>query len=222
MDGEQNGTQTQQVEGQQQKTQQQAHGRQEAQAAQGKHAKEASADAGAASGAGAEAYEKQLAECDSRIAELEAQVAEASKSAEAADGLRAEIAALKQRGEDERVVFCLLLAGCRNVKSSRAVLDDHGGDVDALKAAKPWMFADAPSKQAGKTGLPLAAQERPDAGCVVGEVQSEGWMQGDGSWRQHPPAPISPAQPVVSHHTRSPTIDGSLWSAEHWRGSTGQ
>lgn len=45
----------------------------------------------------------------------------------------------------------------RNVKAARAVLDDHGGDVDTLKEAEPWLFADAPaSPQGGKTGLPNA------------------------------------------------------------------
>lgn len=154
MDGEQNGTQAQQVEQQQenQATQQQ----ESQQEAQGKHAKETGADAGAGSGADAEAYEKQLAERDSRIAELEAQISEAAKSAEAADGLRAEIAALKEQGESDRIDFKLQLAGCRNVKAARAVLADHGGDVEKLKAAEPWMFADAPQKQTGKTGLPNA------------------------------------------------------------------
>lgn len=155
MDGEQHGgTQAQQVEQQQEgpAPQQQADEPQ----AQGKHARNTGADAGAASSIDAEAFAAQLAERDSRIAELEAQIADAAKSAEAADGLRAEIAALKQQGADERVEFSLLLAGCRNVKAARAVLDDHGGDVDALKAAEPWMFADAPQKQTGKTGLPNA------------------------------------------------------------------
>ena len=68
MDGEQNGTQAQQVEQQEnQATQQQAN----QQETQGKHAKEAGADTGAGSGADAAAYEAQLAERDSRIAELE-------------------------------------------------------------------------------------------------------------------------------------------------------
>ena len=156
MDGEQNGTQAQQVERQQQETQQQAHEQQETQAAQGKHAKSEGANAGSASSVDAEAFAAQLAERDSRIEELEAQIAEAAKNAETADGLRAEIAALKQQGEDERVEFSLLLAGCRNVKAARAVLDDHGGDVDALKAAEPWMFQDAPARTTGKTGLPNA------------------------------------------------------------------
>ncbi|MBQ9001158.1 MAG: hypothetical protein IJ087_04820 [Eggerthellaceae bacterium] len=151
MDGEQNGTQAQQ--GTQQQEQQAAQQQPNQQEAQGKHA---AADVGTGSGADAKAYEAQLAERDSRIAELEAQIAEASKSAEAADGLRAEIAALKEQGESDRIDFRLQLAGCRNVKAARAVLADHGGDVDALRAAEPWMFDDAPAKQTGKTGLPSA------------------------------------------------------------------
>lgn len=69
------------------------------------------------------------------------------------------------QGEDERIEFSLLLAGCRNVKAAKAVLEDHGGDVDALKEAEPWMFADAPAKQSGKTGLSnagVAADEGKD------------------------------------------------------------
>lgn len=155
MDGEQNGTQAQQGTQQEelQASQQQEDQQQEA---QGKHAKEAAADTRAEGGVDAKAYEKQLAERDSRIEELEAQIAEASKNAETADGLRAEIAALKQQGADERIEFSLMLAGCRNVKAAKAVLGDHGGDVEALKEAEPWMFADSPQKQSGKTGLPNA------------------------------------------------------------------
>ena len=45
----------------------------------------------------------------------------------------------------------------RNVKAARAILADHGGDVDALKEAEPWLFAGAPAKQpGGNTGLPNA------------------------------------------------------------------
>ncbi len=155
MDGEQNGTQAQQGTQQEElQASQQQEGQQ--QEAQDKHAKETNTDAPAGGGVDAKAYEKQLAERDSRIEELEAQIAEASKNAETADGLRAEIAALKQQGADERIEFSLILAGCRNVKAAKAVLGDHGGDVDALKEAEPWMFADTPQKQSGKTGLPNA------------------------------------------------------------------
>lgn len=103
-------------------------------------------------------WEKAVAERDEKIAALEAQVAEVAQSAETAEQLRGEIAELKARGESDRIDFRLQLAGVRNVKAARAILDDHGGDVDALKEAEPWLFAEAPSpqKQSGKTGLPNA------------------------------------------------------------------
>lgn len=42
---------------------------------------------------------------------------------------------------DERVEFALKGAGVRNVKAARALLDDYEGDVEALKAGEPWLFA---------------------------------------------------------------------------------
>lgn len=104
-------------------------------------------------GVDASAYEAQIAERDDRIAELEAQVAEAAKTAEATEALKSQIEELKRQGESDRLDFELQLAGCRNVKAARAVLDEHDGDVTALKAAEPWMFKDAPARQSGKTGL---------------------------------------------------------------------
>lgn len=74
-------------------------------------------------------YEKQIAERDEKIATLEAQVAEAAKSAETAEQLRDEIAELKAQGESDRIDFKLQLAGVRNVKAARALLGDHGNDV---------------------------------------------------------------------------------------------
>ncbi len=85
-----------------------------------------------ATGAG-DGYERALVERDARIAELEAQVADAVKSAEAAEGLRAEIAEVRARAEADRVEYELRLAGARNVKAATALLDDHSGDVAALK-----------------------------------------------------------------------------------------
>lgn len=102
-------------------------------------------------------WEKAVAERDEKIAALEAQVAEAAKSVETAEKLRCEIAELKAQGESDRIDFRLQLAGVRNVKAAPSVLGDHGGDVDALKEAEPWLFADAPARQqGGKTGLPNA------------------------------------------------------------------
>ena len=144
MDGEQNGTQeAQQQEGGQQQAAQQPQ-------------QETKQEPNGAAVANAAAYEAQLAERDARIEELEGQIAEAAKNAETADGLRAEIAELKAQGESDRIDFALQLAGCRNVKAARAVLEDHGGDVDALKEAEPWLFAKHVDASTGKTGLPNA------------------------------------------------------------------
>ena len=102
-------------------------------------------------------WEKAIAERDEKIAALEQQVADAAKNAEATEALRGEIAELKAQGESDRIDFKLQLAGVRNIKAARAVLDDHGGDIDKLKAEEPWLFAEAPTAQlGGKTGLPNA------------------------------------------------------------------
>ena len=112
-------------------------------------------------------WEKAVAERDEKIAALEAQVAEAAKNAETAERPRSEIAELNAQGKSDRIDFKLQLAGVRNVKAARAILADHGGDVDALKEAEPWLFADAFTKQqGGKTGLPNAGTST-DAGKTM-------------------------------------------------------
>ena len=133
MDGEMNGTQETQ--------EQQAD-------AQGQQAQE-----GAATGAGVDAHVFKA-----QIAELEGQIADAAKSAEVAKELRAELKQMKKQAEDDRVEFGLKLAGCRNVKAARAVLDDYKGDIDAMKEAEPWLFAQhaAGGDAVGSTGLPNA------------------------------------------------------------------
>lgn len=103
-------------------------------------------------------YEAALAERDERIAALEGEIAEAAKTAESAERLRAEMDQLRRRGDEERVGFELQIAGARNVKAARALLADYDNDIDKLKAAEPWLFgagATAPA-QAGATGLPNA------------------------------------------------------------------
>lgn len=80
-------------------------------------------------------YQRQLAEKDAEIEALQAKVAEAAKSSEAAQALNEQIASLKRAIADERVELALISAGARNVKAARALLDDHDGDVQALKDA---------------------------------------------------------------------------------------
>lgn len=103
-------------------------------------------------------YEKALAERDAKIKELEGEIAEAAKTAEGAERLRAEMDELRRKGDEERVGFELRLAGARNVKAARALLADYDNDVEKLKAAEPWLFAAgaAAPAQTGATGLPNA------------------------------------------------------------------
>jgi hypothetical protein len=148
MDGETNGSQ-EATQGAQDQAQQQGQDQQETQQGQQE-----------VTGGNAPDYEKQIAERDEKIASLEAQVAEAAKSAETAEQLRGEIAELKAQGESDRIDFKLQLAGVRNVKAARALLADHDNDVDKLKEAEPWLF-EAGGKHAkggnsGTTGLPNA------------------------------------------------------------------
>ena len=79
----------------------------------------------------------------------------------AAAATEARVAELERRLAEQDVTFKLTLAGARNVKAAQALLDDHGGDVEALKAAEPWLFETSQptsqeSKPKGKTGLPNA------------------------------------------------------------------
>lgn len=124
---------------------------------------------GGGAGAGADGgadYAALLAERDAKIAALEADIAEASKTAEAAEKLRAEMDELRRAGDEQRVSFELQMAGARNAKAARALLADHGNDIGKLKAAEPWLFGAgaAAAVQAGSTGLPNAgAAVDPDA-----------------------------------------------------------
>lgn len=81
-------------------------------------------------------YQAMLAKRDERIAEFEAQVADASASKEAAEALRGEIEAVKTAATDERVEYELCLVGARSVTAAKALLADHGGDVVALKVSR--------------------------------------------------------------------------------------
>ncbi len=102
---------------------------------------------------GAADYWAALRAKDTRIAELQGKVADAAKTAEATEALNAEIAALKRQMADERVEFALGVAGARSVKTAKALLEEHDGDVAALVAAEPWLFegAEATSQRTSQT-----------------------------------------------------------------------
>lgn len=178
MDGEVDGAQAQgaqqsgqpvdqAVGGQQPQGQQQ----QQRQAPQQVTADDGAADAsgvgnGSAEPADEEEYRAALADRDKMIAELEAQVAEAAKSVESANALTRQIEELKASADAERTGFELKLAGARNVTAAKALLAEHGGDVGRLKAAEPWLFADAGN---GASGL------EPAGAAVAGDADMKRW-----------------------------------------------
>lgn len=103
---------------------------------------------GAASKSEDSDFQKQIDERDSRISELEAQLA------------------------DQKVDHELELAGCRSTRAAKALLGDHNGDVAALKEAEPWLFNDSNQTQtktntdaaeSGTTGLRPASAEQSAA-----------------------------------------------------------
>ena len=75
--------------------------------------------------------------------------------------LQTENEQLKAQAEADRMNFALALAGCRNVKAAHAVLDDYNGDIEALEAAEPWLFA-AHAEATGATSLPNAGAAKDD------------------------------------------------------------
>ena len=108
-----------------------------------------------------------IAERDRRIEHLERKLAKEAANKTAMEALTAKVSELEAKSEAQRVEYELKLAGCRSVEAGRALLDDHGGNVDALKEAEPWLFADAPARQqGGKTGLPNAGAST-DAGKTM-------------------------------------------------------
>lgn len=109
-------------------------------------AAEAAADPSAAAeepASGTPDYEAQIAERDSRISELESQL------------------------KSQQIDHELALAGCYSTRAAHALLDEHDGDIAALKEAEPWLFAsketagDAAGDAAasGTTGLPPAGSD---------------------------------------------------------------
>lgn len=97
-----------------------------------------------------ERHDKEMAEKDAKIAELQAQIDEASKTEEGRKNLQEEIEKLKAEQAEERVNHKLEMAGCVNAKAAKALLDDYDGDVTKLKDACPYLFEG--EKKSGSTG----------------------------------------------------------------------
>ena len=160
MDGEVDGTQTQGEE------QQGVQGEQTAGVEQSGQAEEvggegAEGNDGESGGAGDAEYRAALVDRDKKIAELEAQIADAAKTVESANALAKQIEELKEATDNERIGYELKLAGCRSVRAGRVLLADHKGDMAALKKAEPWLFGDAVG--GGATGLEPAGASKGES-----------------------------------------------------------
>ena len=110
-----------------------------------------------------EKYNRDMRAKDDKIAELQAQLDERSKTEEGRAALKAEMEQLKADMADERVTYELRLAGIRDdvaAKAAKALLPDYDGDVTKLKEDCPYLFSEA--TQTGSTGL------RPDGGAGDG------------------------------------------------------
>ena len=111
-----------------------------------------------------EKYARDMKAKDDKIAELQAQLDEMSKTEQGRAELKGELDKLKAEMADERVAHRLEMAGCRNAKAAKALLDDYDGDVDKLKEDCPYLFSDG--KKKGSTGL------KPD-GAAGGSIDEK-------------------------------------------------
>lgn len=98
-----------------------------------------------------ERHDREMAEKDKQIADLQAKLDEASKTEEGRAQLQKELDEAKASLADMGVTHSLEMAGCINVKAAKALLEDYGGDVAKLKDACPYLFGG--SGQQGTTGL---------------------------------------------------------------------
>ena len=101
-------------------------------------------------GINAEKYARDMEAKDAEIAKLQEQLAEAAKTEEGRKELQKQIDEMKASQADERVTHKLEMAGCKNNKAAKALLDDYDGDVSKLKEACPYLFEG--KKESGSTG----------------------------------------------------------------------
>lgn len=104
-------------------------------------------------------YERDIAERDKRIAELQAKIDEAAATEKGRADLSAEIEKLKQEMADKDTAHKLENAGCLNVKAAKALLDDYES-IDKLKEECPYLFKQ--EKKGATGGKPAGAPNPAD------------------------------------------------------------
>lgn len=112
-------------------------------------------------------YKRDMDAANARIAELEAQIAEAAKVEKSRDELMSKIEELKSEMSGKAQDYELQLRGCVDPKAAQARLADFDGNYDALAEACPYLFAQ--QKPQGKTGLqPKGAPQEFDVRAAMG------------------------------------------------------
>ncbi len=101
----------------------------------------------------AEKYKRDMEKKDAKIAELEAKIAEQSKTEEGRKELQKQIDEMKAEQADERVTHKLEMSGCLNTKAAKALLGDYDNDVEKLKEECPYLFQQDDGKPTGSTGV---------------------------------------------------------------------
>lgn len=103
-----------------------------------------------------ERHDREMAEKDKEIADLQAKLDEATKTEEGRAELKKELEEAKASIADMKVNHSLEMLGCKNVKAAKALLEDYDNDPAKLKEAEPYLFGEEESKPKGSTGKPPA------------------------------------------------------------------
>lgn len=90
-------------------------------------------------------HERDIANRDRRIRELEERLEEATGGRKTAEDriseIEAKLAAMEEERDAAKADAALAASGCVDCELGRAALKACGGDVERLKAAKPYLFA---------------------------------------------------------------------------------
>ena len=109
-------------------------------------------------------YDREMKEWKAQVAELQAKLDQQTKAGQD-DGdrmskLEGELKAMRQQLDDEKLAGRLAAAGCVNAKAAKAVLEDYGNDIEAMKKACPYLFRQ--ERQTGSTGGTPAGASKAD------------------------------------------------------------
>lgn len=108
-----------------------------------------------------ERHDKEVADLKAQIEALKAEAADAAEQKAKRGEFEQKAADLEARLADAQVTHSLEMAGCRNVKAAKALLEDYDGDVAKLKAGAPYLFGT--EKQTDSTGYkPTGAASAAD------------------------------------------------------------